>query len=154
MLVLLGYKEQRAIVTGIVTGGWVCIVPFLIHIYRNDVPYALWVLVLPGVFYGAKVSYSPFDSCDLMCFISFYCFILLGCLLINHSFLLFIGIIFFMRIIRECIGEWLNCFSLSFFKYKIFQAMNEKGSVHTTVNDFIHNYISFINIDFYIYTRE
>jgi uncharacterized membrane protein YfcA len=76
MLVLLGYKEQRAIVTGIVTGGWVCIVPFLIHIYRNNVPYALWVLVLPGVFYGAKVSYSPFDSCDLMCFISFYCFIL------------------------------------------------------------------------------
>jgi hypothetical protein len=70
---------------------------------------------------------------------SFYCFILLGCLLINHSFWLFIGIIFFMRIIRECIGEWLNCFSLSFFKYKIFQAMNEKGSVHTTVNDFIHN---------------
>jgi uncharacterized membrane protein YfcA len=56
-LVLLGYEEQHAIVTGIVTGGWVCVVPFLVHIYEDDVPYALWVLVLPGVFFGAK--YSP-----------------------------------------------------------------------------------------------
>lgn len=62
MLVLLGYKEQRAIVTGIVTGGWVCIVPFLFHVYRNDVPYALWVLVLPGVFYGAKVRAILFNQ--------------------------------------------------------------------------------------------
>lgn len=56
LLVLCGYKEQRAMVTGIVTGGWVCAIPFVVNISRNDVPYALWVMVLPGVFYGAKVS--------------------------------------------------------------------------------------------------
>jgi uncharacterized membrane protein YfcA len=57
ILVILGFNEQAAIVTGIVTGGWVCIVPLIIHIYQlNDVPYKLWIMVLPGVFFGAKVS--------------------------------------------------------------------------------------------------
>lgn len=59
LLVLKGYKEQASMVTGIVTGGWVCILPFFIHvIYQQDVPYALWVMVLPGVYFGAKVSHK------------------------------------------------------------------------------------------------
>lgn len=57
LLSLLGYSDQQALVTGIVTGGWVCIVPFLYHVsILEDVPYRLWVMVLPGVFLGAKVD--------------------------------------------------------------------------------------------------
>lgn len=56
ILVLLGYEDQRAIVTGIVTGGWVCVIPLLLNIFVfQTMPYKLWVMVLPGVFYGAKV---------------------------------------------------------------------------------------------------
>jgi uncharacterized membrane protein YfcA len=56
-LALVGYDPQAAVVTGIITGGWVSLVPFLIHfLYFNDVPFKLWLMVLPGVFFGAKVS--------------------------------------------------------------------------------------------------
>jgi uncharacterized membrane protein YfcA len=59
MLSLLGYREDQAMVSGIVTGGWVCALPFAFHVLVwNDVPYHLWVMVLPGVFLGAKVSYT------------------------------------------------------------------------------------------------
>ncbi len=59
-LQLVGYHAKAAIVTGIITGGWVSIVPFLLHwLWLNDVPFQLWIMVLPGVFYGAKVS-TPF----------------------------------------------------------------------------------------------
>lgn len=58
LLAMMGYRDQQALVTGIVTGGWVCVLPFLIHIFiLKDVPWELWIMVLPGVFYGAKVSY-------------------------------------------------------------------------------------------------
>jgi uncharacterized membrane protein YfcA len=57
MLEMFGYEAEQAIVTGIVTGGWVCIIPFLIHLFEfKDVPFGLWIMVLPGVFIGAKVS--------------------------------------------------------------------------------------------------
>jgi uncharacterized membrane protein YfcA len=55
-LQLLGYAPKRAIVTGIITGGWVSLVPFLLHLlWLNDVPLQLWVMVLPGVYFGAQV---------------------------------------------------------------------------------------------------
>lgn len=61
MLSLFGYSEHQARVTGIITGGWVCIAPFLMNIFVfNDVPSQLWLMVLPGVFFGAKVR---FRSC-------------------------------------------------------------------------------------------
>ena len=56
-LSLSGYRAQAAMVTGIVTGGWVCVVPFLLHVAAGDVPYTLWVMVLPGVFVGSR--YAP-----------------------------------------------------------------------------------------------
>ena len=43
--------------TGIVTGGLVCWVPFMIHLFAlKDVDLTLWVMVLPGVYYGAKLA--------------------------------------------------------------------------------------------------
>lgn len=57
LLVLVGYGSKEAMVTGIVTGGWVCIVPFLIHLFiLHDVPFQLWVMIIPGIYIGAKVT--------------------------------------------------------------------------------------------------
>jgi uncharacterized membrane protein YfcA len=57
MLAVMGFPDQHALVTGIVTGGWVCIVPLLFHLFVfQDIPWKLWIMVLPGVFYGAKVK--------------------------------------------------------------------------------------------------
>ena len=54
-----GYSTHSSVVTGIVTGGWVCVVPFLVHIfYLQDVPYSLWLMVIPGVYLGAMVCHS------------------------------------------------------------------------------------------------
>jgi uncharacterized membrane protein YfcA len=56
-LQIVGYAPKRAIVTGIVTGGWVCVVPFLLHLlWLEDVPLQLWIMVLPGVYVGSQVS--------------------------------------------------------------------------------------------------
>ena len=55
-LQLVGYPAKSAIVTGIITGGWVSLVPFLIHLWRQNVPMQLWVMVLPGVYVGSQVS--------------------------------------------------------------------------------------------------
>mmetsp|Transcript_25897 Transcript_25897/g.33969 ORF Transcript_25897/g.33969 Transcript_25897/m.33969 type:complete len:336 (-) Transcript_25897:274-1281(-) len=53
----VGIDAKRAIVTGIITGGWTSLVPFLVHlIVIQDVPVALWLMVLPGVYMGAKVA--------------------------------------------------------------------------------------------------
>lgn len=58
MLGMMGkYTTKQAVVTGIVTGGWVSLVPFLICLfYRQDVPFHLWIMVLPGVFLGARLA--------------------------------------------------------------------------------------------------
>jgi uncharacterized membrane protein YfcA len=56
-LVLLGFKEEEAMVTGIVVGGWASIIPFLIHIFwYEDVPWDKWLMVLPGVALGAWLA--------------------------------------------------------------------------------------------------
>lgn len=61
-----GYSTHSSIVTGIITGGWVCLLPFVIHIfYQQDVPYELWLMVIPGVYLGAAVSYFPSSPPDL-----------------------------------------------------------------------------------------
>lgn len=75
MLAIMGYPDQHALVTGIVTGGWVCIAPFALHIIMyNDIPWKLWIMVLPGVYYGAKVKTSRFFLFDRkIILISFSC---------------------------------------------------------------------------------
>lgn len=57
LLVYMGYPDQAAIVTGIVTGGWVCVLPLVLHYVTNPlvIPYKLVIMVLPGVYLGAKV---------------------------------------------------------------------------------------------------
>jgi hypothetical protein len=56
LLVLMGFRTKVAMVTGVVTGGWVCLVPFLLHLLvLQDVPIVLWLMVLPGVYVGAQV---------------------------------------------------------------------------------------------------
>ncbi len=57
LLALYGYNETAAMVTGIITGGWVCALPLLwnLLLVPQVVPYKLWVMTLPGVFLGAKV---------------------------------------------------------------------------------------------------
>jgi uncharacterized membrane protein YfcA len=56
-LFCLGFKPQAAVVTGIVVGGWACWVPFAYHaLVKADLPYELWVSVLPGVFLGAYAA--------------------------------------------------------------------------------------------------
>jgi uncharacterized membrane protein YfcA len=58
----LGFTHKQAIVTGIITGGWVCLVPLIIHLFiLADVPFALWLTVLPGVFVGARVAPAFFE---------------------------------------------------------------------------------------------
>jgi uncharacterized membrane protein YfcA len=57
LLEFFGYSEQEAMVTGIVTGGLVCWVPAAVHyVVLNDVDLQQWVMVLPGVYYGAKLA--------------------------------------------------------------------------------------------------
>ena len=63
---LMGYPTKAAAITGIVTGGWVSIVPFLIHMFiLRDVPYAMWLMVIPGIFVGAKVGLSASTVCGI-----------------------------------------------------------------------------------------
>ena len=62
----LGYSHKQAIVTGIITGGWVCVVPFLLHLLvLKDVPLTLWIMVLPGVWLGAKLAPGFFEWAGL-----------------------------------------------------------------------------------------
>jgi len=64
---LLGYDPKRCIVTGIVTGGWVCIIPSLLHLFvLNDVPIKLWLMVLPGVYVGASVAPAVHDKVGII----------------------------------------------------------------------------------------
>lgn len=66
-LSLLGYDPKRSIVTGIVTGGWVCIIPSLLHLFIfNDVPIKLWLMVLPGVYLGASIAPAVHDKVGII----------------------------------------------------------------------------------------
>lgn len=57
MLQVAGFSNEEAIVTGIVTGGWTCVVPFAIHLLiLEDVNIQQWIMVLPGVYFGAKFA--------------------------------------------------------------------------------------------------
>jgi uncharacterized membrane protein YfcA len=48
---------KASVVTGILCGGWTSIMPFLLHlVILRDVPIALWVMGLPGVYIGARIA--------------------------------------------------------------------------------------------------
>ena len=57
MLILMKFPPKAAMVTGVITGGWVCILPFLLHlVVLRDVPLRLWIMVIPGVYFGAMIA--------------------------------------------------------------------------------------------------
>jgi uncharacterized membrane protein YfcA len=78
-----GFDAKSSIVTGIITGGWTALVPFLLHLfYYRDVPFKLWVMVLPGVYFGAKFSPYVHDLFGLSSILqAFAAFLLLSALL-------------------------------------------------------------------------
>ena len=48
---------KEAVVTAVICGGWTSLCPFLMHLFiLKDVPLVLWIMVLPGVFLGAKIA--------------------------------------------------------------------------------------------------
>uniref|UniRef100_A0A7S4T0H4 Membrane transporter protein n=1 Tax=Ditylum brightwellii TaxID=49249 RepID=A0A7S4T0H4_9STRA len=48
---------KPSVVTGILVGGWTSLVPFLLHLFvLQDIPIALWVMGLPGVYLGARIA--------------------------------------------------------------------------------------------------
>mmetsp|Transcript_24434 Transcript_24434/g.51856 ORF Transcript_24434/g.51856 Transcript_24434/m.51856 type:complete len:395 (-) Transcript_24434:99-1283(-) len=48
---------KQSVVTSIIIGGWTSLCPFLLHLYiLQDVPIALWVMGLPGVYFGAMIA--------------------------------------------------------------------------------------------------
>lgn len=61
----MGYTQKQAIVTGIITGGWVSVLPAAIHFLRNDVPLNLWIMVLPGVYIGAHYAPAVYEKIGL-----------------------------------------------------------------------------------------
>ena len=70
----MGYSHKQAIVTGIITGGWVCALPALLHfIVLRDVPLALWVMVLPGVYFGAHLAPRFFELVGLKNVLAGFC---------------------------------------------------------------------------------
>ena len=50
-------EPKQAMVTAVICGGWTSFCPFLIHLFiLKDIPIALWIMTLPGVFLGAKIA--------------------------------------------------------------------------------------------------
>jgi uncharacterized membrane protein YfcA len=48
---------NESVVTSIIIGGWTSLCPFLLHLLiLRDVPIALWVMGLPGVYLGAMIT--------------------------------------------------------------------------------------------------
>lgn len=76
----IGYTQKQAIVTGIITGGWVSIMPFFLHLVAlGDVPVVLWVMVLPGVYAGALLAPRIYEVLGLkIIFGAFSLFLLLS----------------------------------------------------------------------------
>ena len=76
----LGYSQKQAIVTGIITGGWVSAVPFFLHtVVLGDVPVKLWIMVLPGVYAGALLAPRVYEAVGLkIIFSAFSVFLVLS----------------------------------------------------------------------------
>ena len=48
---------KEAVVTAVICGGWTSFCPFLMHLFvLKDIPIALWIMTLPGVYLGAKIA--------------------------------------------------------------------------------------------------
>eukprot|EP00602_Paraphysomonas_sp_CaronLab_P010310 CAMPEP_0185022482 /NCGR_PEP_ID=MMETSP1103-20130426/5186_1 /TAXON_ID=36769 /ORGANISM="Paraphysomonas bandaiensis, Strain Caron Lab Isolate" /LENGTH=220 /DNA_ID=CAMNT_0027554561 /DNA_START=300 /DNA_END=962 /DNA_ORIENTATION=+ len=76
-LVIMGFPVQAAVVTGIITGGWVCILPFALNLTTGDVPMTLWLMVIPGVYLGAKSAPLVHAYCGMQVILGAFAVLLL-----------------------------------------------------------------------------
>lgn len=69
---------KSAVVTAIICGGWTSIVPFLYHlVVKQDVPIALWVMGLPGVYLGARIAPKVHEIFGIYTVLRGFCLFLL-----------------------------------------------------------------------------
>lgn len=69
---------KTSVVTGILVGGWTSAVPFAIHlIVLQDVPIALWVMGLPGVYLGARIAPLVHETLGIVNVLTAFCLYLL-----------------------------------------------------------------------------
>jgi len=69
---------KKSVVTGILVGGWTSLIPFLIHlIVLQDVPITLWVMVLPGVYLGARLAPLVHERIGITTVLFLFCVFLL-----------------------------------------------------------------------------
>jgi len=74
---------KTSVVTGIVVGGWTSAVPFGIHLLvLHDVPIALWVMGLPGVYLGALIAPLVHERLGIVNVLTAFCLFLLATSLI------------------------------------------------------------------------
>lgn len=51
------FSIEACTVTGIIINGWACWVPFIYHAtVLRDVPWGLWITILPGIYLGAAIA--------------------------------------------------------------------------------------------------
>ena len=79
LLVWNDLPAKACVVTGILVGGWTSIVPFLLHLFViGDVPIALWVMGLPGVYLGARIAPLVHDKVGLSTILTAFCVFLVA----------------------------------------------------------------------------
>jgi uncharacterized membrane protein YfcA len=77
---------KSAVVTGIICGGWTSLVPFLWHLFvLKDVPIALWVMGLPGVYLGARIAPLVHDHVGIFNVLRAFCIFLMVTFLVMIS---------------------------------------------------------------------
>lgn len=70
---------KTSVVTGVLVGGWTSIVPFGIHLFiLKDVPVALWVMGLPGVYLGANIAPMVHEHLGIVNVLTAFCLFLVA----------------------------------------------------------------------------
>ena len=70
---------KPSVVTGILVGGWTSVVPFGLHLFvLGDVPIALWVMGLPGVYLGARIAPLVHEQLGITTVLAAFCCFLVG----------------------------------------------------------------------------
>jgi uncharacterized membrane protein YfcA len=79
-------NAKSAVVTAILCGGWTSLVPFLLHLFvLQDVPIALWVMGLPGVYLGARIAPLVHEQLGIATVLLAFCFFLIFTFLLMIS---------------------------------------------------------------------
>mmetsp|Transcript_18307 Transcript_18307/g.42157 ORF Transcript_18307/g.42157 Transcript_18307/m.42157 type:complete len:411 (-) Transcript_18307:672-1904(-) len=79
---------KACVVTGIIVGGWTSALPFALHLLVvKDVPVALWVMGLPGVYLGARIAPLVHDRVGMPAVLTAFWVFLVGTagLMLHHA---------------------------------------------------------------------